>query len=83
MCAIKGPPGNLALQSQVKPNMTRTYPLSVSYNQCLGAKEEPLSFASVCLEDLQNGELEYLLTMEQLVDALPTTEDPACGLARG
>ena len=60
VCAIKGPPGNLALQSQAKPNMARTYPLSVSYNQCLGAKEEPLSFASVGLEDLRNGELEYL-----------------------
>ena len=40
VCAIKGPPGNLALQSQVNPNMARTYPLFVSYHQCLGAKEE-------------------------------------------
>ena len=57
--------------------MAWTYPLFVSYNQCLGAKEEPLSFASVCLEDLKNGQLEYISPIEQLVDALPKTEDPA------
>ena len=61
--------------------MARTYPLSISYNQCLGAKEEPLSFTSVCLEDLKNGQLEYLSTIEQLVDALPKTEDPASRFA--
>ena len=61
--------------------MARTYPLSLGYNQCLGAKEEPLSFSSVCLEDLRNGELEYLSTIEQLVDALPKTEDPASRFA--
>ena len=81
VCAIKGPPENLALQSQVNPNMAWTYPLFVSYNQCLGAKEEPLSFASVCLEDLKNGQLEYLSTIEQLVDALPKTEDPVSRFA--
>ena len=57
--------------------IARTYPLSLGYNQCLGTKEEPLSFSSVCLEDLCNGELEYLSTIEQLVDAFPKTEDPA------
>ena len=77
VCAIKGPPGTLALQSQKSIKMARTYPLSIAYNQCLGAKEEPLSFASVCLEDLRNGHKEYLTTMKQLVDALPKTENPA------
>ena len=57
--------------------MAQTYPLSLGYNQCLGAKQEPLSFSSVCLEDLRNGDKEYLSTIEQLVDALPKTEDPA------
>ena len=61
--------------------MARTYPLFLEYNQCLGAKEEPLSFASVCLEDLRNGQLEYLSMIEQLVDALPKTEDPASRFA--
>ena len=61
--------------------MARTYPLSLGYTQCLGVKEEPLSFSSVCLEDLRNGDLEYLSTIEQLVDAFPKTEDPASRLA--
>ena len=49
VCAIKGPPGTLAPQSQKSRKMARTYPLSIAHNQCLGAKEESLSFASVCL----------------------------------
>ena len=81
VCAIKGPPGNLAPQSQNSLRMARTYPLSVSYNQCLGAKEDPLSFASLCLEDLRNGRTEYLSTMKQLMDALPKTENPASRFA--
>ena len=81
VCAIKGPPGTLAPQSQKSPKMARTYPLSIAYNQCLGAKEEPLSFASVCLEDFHNGQLEYLATMKQLVDALPKTENPSSRFA--
>ena len=81
VCAIKGPPGALALQSQKPPKMARTYPLFLEYNQCLGVKEEPLSFASVCLEDLRYGQLEYLSTIEQLVDALPKTEDLASRFA--
>ena len=81
VCAIKTPPGALALQSQKSLKMARTYPLFLGYNQCLGAKEEPLSFASVCLEDLHNRDLEYLSTIEQLVDALPKTEDPASRFA--
>ena len=80
-CATKSPPRALALQSQISPKKARTYPLSLEYNQCLGAKEEPLSFASVCLEDLRNCQLEYLSTIEQLVDALPKTEDPASRFA--
>ena len=81
VCAIKSPPRTLAPQSRHSSKMARTYPLSLGYNQCLGAKEEPLSFSSVCLEDLHNGELEYLSTIEQLVDALPKTKDPASRFA--
>ena len=61
--------------------MARTYPLFVSYNQCLGAKEDPCSYSSLCLEDLRNGRTEYLTTMKQLVDALPKTENPASRFA--
>ena len=77
VCAIKSPPGTLAPQPQNSLEMARTYPQIVSYNQCLGAKEDPYSFASLCLEDLRNGRTEYLTTMKQLVDALPRTKNPA------
>ena len=80
-CSIKGPPGTRAPQSQQIDTMARTYPLSLGFNQCLGGKEEPFAFSSVYVEDLQNGELEYLSTIEQLVDALPKTEDPASRFA--
>ena len=81
VCGIKGPPGTLAPQSQNSLRMARTYPLFVSYNQCLGAKEDPLSFASLCLEDLRNGRTEYLSTLKQLMDALPKTENPTSRFA--
>ena len=56
--------------------MARTYPLSLPYNQCLGAKEDPYSFSSVYLEDLRNGDAEYLSTVKQLIEAIPKTLDP-------
>ena len=80
-CTIKGPPGTCTPQSQHISKMARTYPLSLEFNQCLGAKEEPYSFSSVYLEDLRNGDMEYLSTIEQLVDALPKTMDPASRFA--
>ena len=61
--------------------MARTYPISLEFNQSLGAKEDPYSFSSVYLEDLQNSDLEYLATIKQLVDALPKTLDPASRFA--
>ena len=61
--------------------MARTYPLSLAFNQCLGSKEDPYSFSSVRLEDLHNGETEYLVTVQQLVDAIPKTLDPASRFA--
>ena len=57
--------------------MARTYPLSLAFNQCLGSKEDPYSFSSVHLEDLGSGDMEYLVTVQQLVDAIPKTMDPA------
>ena len=44
-------------------------------------KRGTFAFSSVYIEDLRNGELEYLSTIEQLVDALPKTEDPASRFA--
>ena len=79
-CTIKSPPPPSAPQSLIK-NMARTYPLSLAFNQCLGSKEDPYSFSSVHLEDLHNGEMEYLVTVQQLVDAIPKTLDPASRFA--
>ena len=56
--------------------MAWTYPLSLPYNQGLGAKEDPYSFSSVYLEDLRNGDAEYLTTVQQLIEAIPKTLDP-------
>ena len=77
MCAIKSPSGNPPHQSEKVPRMARTYPLTVPYNQCLGARADPLSFASLRLVNLRNGRSQYLSTLQQLVDALPKTEDPS------
>ena len=79
--AIKGPPGNPSPQSEKSSRKARTYPLTVSYNECLGARTDRLSFASLCPEDLRNGQGQYLSNMKQLVDALPKTENPTSRFA--
>ena len=76
-CAIKGPTGNPPHQSAKTSRMARTYPLTVPYNQCLGNRADPLSFASLRLVDLRNGQSQYLSTLKQLVDALLRTIDPS------
>ena len=57
-CSIKGPPRTRAPQLQQIDTKARTYPLSLGFNQCLGAKEEPFAFSSVCIEDLRNRDLD-------------------------
>ena len=57
--------------------MARTYPLTIGYNDSMGSKANPLSFASLCFVDLRNGHSQYLSTMGQLTDALPKMLDPA------
>ena len=64
-----------------RSKMARIYPLTVGYNESMGSKENPLSFASLRLVDLRNGQSQYLSTMKQLVDAFPKTEDPASRFA--
>ena len=79
--AIKSSPKAPAPQSLRSETMARTYPLSLEFNQCLGAKEDPYSFSSIYLEDLWNGNAEYLSTIQQLIDAIPKTLDPASRFA--
>ena len=61
--------------------MARTYPLTVSYNDSMGSRENPLSFASLRLVDLRNRQSQYLSTLKQLLDALPKTLDSASRFA--
>ena len=75
--ANKSPPVTQPHHSSKRSKMARTYPLTVSYNECLGMKANPLSFTSLRLIDLRNGHSQYLSTIEQLVDALPKSMDPA------
>ena len=64
-----------------RPEMARTYPLTISYNDSMGSKENPLSFASLRLVDLHNSHSQYLSTLKQLRDALPKTLDLASRFA--
>ena len=63
-----------------RPEMARTCPLTINYNDSLGSKENPLSFTSLLPVDLHNGHSQYLSTLKQLRDALPKTLDPASRL---
>ena len=75
--AIKSLPENLPHHSSKTSRMVSTYPLTVSYNECLGSRATSLSFTSLRIVDLRNGQSQYLSTIKQLVDALPKTVDPS------
>ena len=67
-----------------RSKMASTYPLTVSCSDSMGSIENPLSFASLRLVDLCNGQSQYLSTMKQLIDALPKMLEPAsCFALRG
>ena len=68
-------------QSHATLKMARTYPLSLSYKTCLGHQEDPFNFSSLYLEDLHNGQKTYLENIEQLINAIPKSTDPASRFA--
>ena len=74
-CAIKSPPESPPHHTSETSRMMCTYPLTVSYNECLGSRANPLSFANLRIVVLRNGQNQYLSTIKQLIDALPKTED--------
>ena len=76
-CAIKNPLESPPHHTSKASRMARIYPLTVSYNECLVSRSNPLSFANLCVVDLRNGQSQYLSTMKQLMDPLPKTEDPS------
>ena len=78
---IKSLPVTPPHHSPKNAKMARTFPLTVSFNECLGSKANPLSFANLKIVDLRNGHSQYLSTIKQLVDALPKTLDPASRFA--
>ena len=53
--AILSPPASRPPHSANRSKMAHTYPLTIEYNNCLGKKENPFSFASLRLVDLRNG----------------------------
>ena len=61
--------------------MVQTLPVSLAFNQCLGSKEDPYTFSGIHLADLRSGKMEHLVTVQQLVDAIPKTMDPATRFA--
>ena len=61
--------------------MAHTYPLTVSYNECLGSRATSLSFSNLRIVGLRNGQRQYLSTIKQLMDALPKTVDPSSRFA--
>ena len=80
-CAIKSPPRTPSHHTSEPSRMARTYPLTASFNECLGSRTNSLSFANLPLVDLRNGQSQYFSTVKQLVDALPKTEDTSSRLA--
>ena len=81
-CAIKSHPQPAAPQLRTDHKMARTYPLSLAYGQCLGHEEgDPYAFSSLYLEDLRSGRKEYIINIQQLVDAIPKSLDPTSRFA--
>ena len=80
-CVIKSPPRTPPHHTSEPSRMARTYPLTVSFNECLGSRANSLSFANLHLVDLRNGQSQYLSTVKQLVDALPKTENTSSRFA--
>ena len=79
--AIKNSPVTPPHYSSKHSRMARTFPLTVSFNECLGSNANPLSFANLRLVDLRYGHSKYLNTIRQLVDELPKTLDPVSRFA--
>ena len=80
-CAIKSHPQPATHQSRTTRKMARTYPLSLKYGPCLGHLEDPYSFSSIYLEDLQSGRQEYIHHIQQLLGAIPKSLNPTSRFA--
>ena len=57
--------------------MARTYPYSLSFQTCLGQREDPYSFSSLYIEELSSGRKVYIKHVQQLIDLVTRTADPS------
>ena len=65
----------------IKSHPQPAAPQLLKYGQCLDPKDGPYTFCSLVLEDLHSGRKEYPGDIQQLVDALPRSLDPASRLS--
>ena len=63
--------------SKTSTTMARTYPYSLSFQTCLGQREDPYSFSSLYIEELSSGRKVYIKHVQQLIDLVPRTADPS------
>ena len=63
--------------SKTSTTMARTYPYSLSFQTCLGQREDPYSFSSLYIEELSSGQKTYVKHVQQLIDLVPRTADPS------
>ena len=73
---INSPPQAAPAHSKASTTMARTYPYSLSFQTCLGQREDPYSFSSLYIEELYSGQKTYIKHVQQLIDLVPRTADP-------
>ena len=74
---INSPPQAAPAHSKASTTMARTYPYSLSFQTCLGQREDPYSFSSLYIEELSSGQKTYIKHVQQLIDLVPRTADPS------
>ena len=74
---INSPPQAAPAHSTASTTMARTYPYSLTFQTCLGQREDPYSFSSLYIEELYSGQKTYIKHVQQLIYLLPRTADPS------
>ena len=74
---INSPTQAAPAHSKTSTTMARTYPYSLSFQTCLGQREDPYSFSSLYIEELSSGQKTYIKHVQQLIDLVPRTADPS------
>ena len=74
---INSPTQAAPAHSKTSTTMARTYPYSLSFQTCLGQREDPYNFSSLYIEELSSGQKTYVKHVQQLIDLVPRTADPS------